>query len=83
MSILHITRIGLDQRSKAKIARTERDYVGERQRSATLMKRIKILETEVVVSSLKIIDFEGRLRVSRELNYQRLHLARRVATFAK
>ncbi len=50
-SILHIPRIGLDHRSKAKIARAERDYAVERQRSAALMKRIKVLETDVAVSN--------------------------------
>ena len=50
-SFLHIPRIGLDHRSKAKIARAERDYSAERQRSAALMKRIKILETEIAVSN--------------------------------
>jgi len=47
------------------------------------MKRSKILETEVVVSSQKIVDAEERLKVTRELEYQRMHLARRAASFAK
>jgi hypothetical protein len=47
------------------------------------MKRIKILETKVVVSSQKIVDVEERLNVTRELNYQRMRIARRAASFAK
>jgi len=82
-SILQIPRIGLDKRSKAKIARAESDYVAERQRSVALMKRIKNLETGVVASNHKIVDVEERLKVTRELNYQRLRLARRAASFAK
>ncbi len=52
-SILHIPRIGLDHRSKAKIARAERDYDAERQRCAALMKRIKVFETDVAVCNKK------------------------------
>ncbi len=40
-SELRINRAGLDHGSKAKIARTERDFASERQLSAGLMNRIK------------------------------------------
>jgi len=47
------------------------------------MKRIKILETDVVVSNRKIVYVEERLKVTRELNYQRLGLARTATSFSK
>jgi len=47
-SILHIPRVGLDHRSKAKIARSQRDFLVERHRKATLRELIKLLEADAV-----------------------------------
>jgi len=63
-SILHILRIGLDHKSKAKIARAEKYYAAERQRSAALMRRIKILETDIAVSNRRIVDVGASARSS-------------------
>jgi hypothetical protein len=82
-SILHIPRVGLDHISKAKMARAERDFAAERQRSAALMQHIKSLEADAILSNQKIAEVEELLRISRELNYRRLRKARRKVALAK
>jgi len=82
-SILHIPRVGLDHRSKAKIARAEKDFAAERQRSAVLRERIKLLEADAILSNQRLSDVEELLRVSREVNLRRLRLAKRSEALAK
>ena len=82
-SILHIPRVGLDHKSKAKIARAEKDFAAERQRIAMLRERIKLLEADAILSNQRLSDVEELLRVSREVNFRRLRLAKRSEALAK
>ena len=74
---------GLDQRTKAKIARAERDFYAERQRNSILVARVKSLETDLYVANKKIADAEEQARVNREAVNRKIRLARQAALIAK
>ena len=80
LTIFHITRVGLDHKRKALIARAGRYFPNESQHSAALINRIKFFEADAILS---IAYKEDLLRVSRDLNYRRKCHLKRATPFAR